>query len=50
MTNKLAIVIGSVALIIIAALLFHGHGLKSQLKESQEDYGTRCLFCLELLT
>lgn len=39
MANKLAIVVGSVALFIIALLLFQGHNLKRQLKESQEDLG-----------
>lgn len=39
MANKLAIVVGSVALIVIAMLVFHGHNLKRSLKESQEDLG-----------
>jgi len=37
MANKLAIVVGSVSLVIIALLLFHGHSLKRSLKENQED-------------
>lgn len=41
MANKAVIVVASIALIVIAMLVFHGHNLKRSLKESQEDLGTR---------